>query len=93
MAHNALDAKSVVLELFEKILCRPSSNIKGTDRFDKDLRMAGDDFGMWLVPELETRLGIKPSMQEWNQVETVNDLVKVIERHLQLTLGPFAEGS
>jgi acyl carrier protein len=35
-----------------------------------------------LVPELERRLGIHPSLLEWAQVETVQDLLALAQAHV-----------
>jgi hypothetical protein len=35
---------------------------------------------MWLVPEFNKRLGIKPQRQEW-EIRTVAELLAVVDRH------------
>ena len=46
----------------------------------RDLQVDGDDYGMWLVPELKKRLGIKAQRQEW-EIRTVAELLEVVDRH------------
>ena len=46
----------------------------------RDLKVDGDDYGMWLVRELKKRLGIKPQREEW-EIRTVAELLAVVDRH------------
>ena len=50
----------------------------------RDLQVDGDDYGMWLVPQLKKRLGIKPQRQEW-EIRTVAELLAVVDRHVART--------
>lgn len=75
------DSKSLVYDLLARIGSKPKSTIRDDHRLVQDLRINGDDYGMWLVKELEKRLGIKPSIDEWSRAETVSDILKIVSQH------------
>ncbi len=72
--------RDLVLELLERIAVVPAGGIRPDHDMVRDLQVDGDDYGMWLVPELKKRLGIKPTRQEW-EVRTVAELLAVVDRH------------
>jgi acyl carrier protein len=61
----------------------PPAALKAGDRLLQDLRLDGDDYGMSLVPELERRFGIKPTIAEWESIHTVQDVVDLVRPHAQ----------
>lgn len=75
------DPKSVVYELLAEMTSKPVSYIRDDQRLVKDLRVDGDDYGMWFVKEVEKRLNIKPSIEEWSQVRTVADILSIVRQH------------
>ena len=72
--------RDLVLELLERIATAPAGGIRPDHDLVRDLKVDGDDYGMWLVPELKKRLGIKPTRQEW-EIRTVAELLTVVDRH------------
>ena len=76
MAHP----RDLVYELLQRIAVVPPDGIRPGHHLVRDLHVDGDDYGMWLVPELSKRLGIKPRRQEW-EIGTVAELLAVVDRH------------
>ena len=74
--------EDLVRELLGHLLRIPPESLRPEQRLARDLRLDGDDYGMWLVPELQKRLRIRPSISEWNSVSTVGELVALMERHV-----------
>jgi len=72
--------RDLVLELLERIAVLPAGGIRPDHDLVRDLQVDGDDYGMWLVPELKKRLGIKPTREEW-EIRTVAELLAVVDRH------------
>jgi hypothetical protein len=64
----------------------PPGGIRAEHYLIDDLEMDGDDYGMSLVPELERHFGISPKYKEW-EIETVGQLLEVIDRHVALRGG------
>jgi len=50
----------------------------------EDLGLDGDDFSMWLVPEIEWQFQFRGSTSEWEQVRTVLDVVDMVDRHRRI---------
>jgi hypothetical protein len=69
-----------VLQLLGRIAVIPPGGIRLDHELVRDLHVDGDDYGMWLVPELKKQLGIKPPRQEW-EIRTVAELLAVVDRH------------
>ncbi len=76
--------RDLVYELLQRIAVVPPDGIRPDHHLVRDLHVDGDDYGMWLVPELRKRLGIKPLRQEW-EIGTVAELLAVVDRHAQGT--------
>ena len=74
--------RDLVLELLGRITTVPADGIRPDHELVRDLKVDGDDYGMWLVPELTKRLGIRPPRQEW-QIRTVAELLAVVDRHAE----------
>jgi len=73
--------RDLVYELLQRIaLAVPPDGIRPDHELVRDLHIDGDDYGMWLVPELQKRLAIKPRRQEW-EIGTVAELLDVVDRH------------
>jgi hypothetical protein len=72
--------RDLVYDLLQRIAVVPPDGIRPNHELVRDLHVDGDDYGMWLVPELKKRLGIKPRRQEW-EIRTVADLLDVVHRH------------
>jgi len=70
----------LVLELLQRIAVVPPGGIRPDHELVRDLQVDGDDYGMWLVPQLKKRLGIKPQRREW-EIRTVAELLAVVDRH------------
>jgi hypothetical protein len=47
------------------------------------LQVDRETYTLRLIPELERRLGIHPSADEWGKVETVEDLLTLANAHAQ----------
>jgi hypothetical protein len=77
-----IQPRDLVLELLQRIAVVPPDGIRPEHELVRDLRVDGDDYGMWLVPELKNRLAIKPRRQEW-EIRTVAELLQVVERHAE----------
>ena len=74
--------RDLVYELLQRIAVVPPDGIRPDHELVRDLCVDGDDYGMWLVPELKKRLGIKPRRQEW-EIRTVAELLQVVDRHTE----------
>ena len=74
--------QDVVYELLELIATVPAGGILPTHELVRDLKVDGDDYGMWLVPELKKRLGINATRREW-EIRTVAELLAVAERAVE----------
>jgi acyl carrier protein len=61
----------------------PPGGVQPQHRLVQDLRMDGDDFGMTVVRRLNQHFGIKPKRQEWETIETVADLLTLLDRHVE----------
>ncbi len=79
--------ESVVLEVLEEVLKRPSSSIRAEQELVRDLGMDGDDYSFLFVPRLEQRLGVRPDLRDWNSVRTVADVVLILDRAIQTRVG------
>lgn len=75
------DSAGAVYTLLHEITLRPRGDFRGTVRLGRDLNVSGELRSLWLVPELERRLGIHPSGPEWEKVDTVEDLLMLAETH------------
>ena len=78
---NSTDPAGIVYALLEEITLRPRSDLRGAVRLGEDLKVRGDVYDQRLVPELELRLGIHPSGPEWARVDTVQDLIALVDAH------------
>jgi len=76
------DSAATVYALLEEITLRPRSDLRGAVRLGRDLQVHREAHSLRLVPELERRLGIRPSPLEWGQVETVQDLLALAQAHV-----------
>jgi len=76
------DSAATVYALLEEITLRPRSDLRGTVRLGRDLQVDREAHRLRLVPELERRLGMHPSVLEWDQVETVQDLLALAQAHV-----------
>jgi hypothetical protein len=84
------DSAGAVYALLEEITLRPRSDFRDAVRLGRDLNVHGELYSLWLVPELERRLGIHPSQPEWKEVDTVQDLLILTKAHaLCLPLSPM----
>ena len=72
--------RDLVLRLLERIAVVPAGGILPDHELVRDLRVDGDDYAMWLVPEIKKQLGIKPNRREW-EIRTVAELLAVVDRH------------
>jgi acyl carrier protein len=70
-----------VIETLERILCKPRSTFRLTDRLVDDLRIASDDLSFMFVPELERKLGIRVPVDEWRSVYTGRDACELLKRY------------
>jgi hypothetical protein len=77
----APDSADAVYALLEEITLRPRTDLRGTVRLGRDLQVDRETYSLRLVPELERRLGIHPTPPEWQQVETVQDLLTLAQVH------------
>jgi hypothetical protein len=75
------NSAGAVYTLLEQITLRPRSDLRDGVRLGRDLNIQREVYSLWLVPELERRLGIHPSQPEWAKVDTVQDLVTLAEAH------------
>ncbi|MGH7703858.1 MAG: hypothetical protein ACREMO_12250 [Gemmatimonadales bacterium] len=78
---NPPDPAGTVYTVLEEITLRPRSDLRGEVRLSRDLMVRGDAYELRLVPELERRLGIHPSGPEWATVDTVQDLIALVDAH------------
>ena len=79
----APDSAAAVYALLEEITLRPRTDLRGAVRLGRDLQVEREAYSLRLVPELERRLGIRPSGPEWEKVETVQDLLTLAHAHAQ----------
>jgi len=77
----APDSAAAVYSLLEEITLRPRADLRGTVHLGRDLQVNRETYTLRLVPELERRLGIHPSGPEWQNVETVQDLLTLTHAH------------
>jgi len=82
MGVNISQAHDLVYELLKRIAHVPEGGIRVDHELVQDLHVDGDDYGMWMVPELQRRLGIKPQRREW-EIRTVAELLAVVDRHTE----------
>jgi hypothetical protein len=76
------DAANAVYSLLEEITLRPRADFRGALRLNHDLQVGRESYTLRLIPQLERRLGIQPSLPEWESVATVQDLLTLTEAHL-----------
>ncbi len=74
--------ESVIREFIAQLAAVPAGALRSDQRLVADLKIDGDDYGMWLVPELQKRFSIRPSIAEWESAPTVGELIALVERHL-----------
>ncbi len=71
--------RSAVYDVLAAITLRATSNIHDEDDLIADLAIDSDDLSMWMIPELERRLGHTTSQRDWDHVATVQDVIDVFE--------------
>ncbi|WP_353928946.1 hypothetical protein WJM97_11450 [Okeanomitos corallinicola TIOX110] len=71
-----------VLLILEKILLKPSSNFKLTDRIIQDLKVASDDVSFILIPELENVFNLNIPYEEWEKVLTIQDTINLLTTYV-----------
>ncbi|MBE9217612.1 hypothetical protein [Dolichospermum flos-aquae] len=71
-----------VLLILEKILLKPSSNFKLTDRIIQDLKVASDDVSFILIPELENVFNLNIPYEEWEKVFTIQDTINLLTKYV-----------
>jgi acyl carrier protein len=59
---------------------RATSEIGDDDELVADLSIDGDDLSFEMIPELERRFGRRTNLDDWNDVWTVRDVIRVFER-------------
>lgn len=75
------DPVELVFSLLQEITLRPRSEIRPEQDLQRDLRISGDDLSMWFALELQGRLDIRPTNEEWRAVRTVRDALDLVKRH------------
>jgi hypothetical protein len=74
-------ASVAVYALLEEITLRPRGDLRDGVRLGRDLQVDRETYALRLIPELERRLGIHPTQPEWSRVETVQDLLALVQAH------------
>lgn len=85
------DASSTVYTVLEEITLRPRMDLRGSVRLGRDLQVDRETYTLRLIPALERRLGIRLSRDEWAAVETIQDLLTLVQAHAsraQFTVDP-----
>jgi acyl carrier protein len=73
----------------EKTVSQVIGEIVGTKRkftlsseLIEDLKISSDDLSMYFVPQLERRLSVKVTIDEWSTVRTVSDACNILNRYV-----------
>jgi acyl carrier protein len=74
--------QSKVFDIIQEILCDRRSLLL-SDRLVGDLRIDSDDLSFSLVPDIEQAFSIRVPIEEWGHVYTIEDVVNLVQRHLQ----------
>ena len=77
------EVSSLVYELLEDILVRDKRSIRDDDRLVHDLHIDSDDFSFLFVPKLHEKLDIKTKPDEWQDVFTVDDVIRLCLRYTE----------
>jgi len=74
--------RAVVTALLAEVTGEPAAAIRDDASLVKDLQIDGDDYGMWFVPEVEHKFGLRLHRRDWESVHTVADIVTLIADRL-----------
>lgn len=78
---NATALEQYVLRELAALSGCMASEIRGTDRILKDLKIDSDDFGLDFVERAEAHIGRKLPLKEWETVVTVQDVINLLKRY------------
>jgi hypothetical protein len=69
--YTNVSIEETILEVLERdVLCRPRSTFSLDDHLVYDLKIDSDDISFIFIKELESRFGVYPKSEEWQQVRT-----------------------
>ena len=81
-----MDAEEQITRIITKYSGRAAASIQRSDHLTFDLEIDSDDGSFGLIPEVERIFKIYPPASEWNQVETVQDLLELVHDESQRSL-------
>ena len=76
--YSIVASTAAKLSLMEEPDIRPDPKLLG----DIDIDIDGDDFSFAFVPSLERALRVKTLQEDWDNVETIQDVVHMLQRKL-----------
>jgi acyl carrier protein len=86
--HSDKDIEDAVYSEIEGLIHRPRNTFRLSDDLVLDLKIDSDDLSFLYVPDLEKAFEIKVPVEEWNNVFTGEDTVKLLKRHIQQQQNP-----
>ncbi len=78
MDELTIQVQEVVLSKLAEILARPMDTIALDHSLDDDLHLDPDDFGLWLVPNVQKFLGVRVPNKEWRKISTVRQTCELL---------------
>lgn len=82
------DIEDAVYSEIEGLIHRPRNTFKLSDHLVLDLKIDLDDLSFLYVPDLEKAFEVKVPVEEWNNVATGEDTVKLLKRYIQHEQNP-----
>lgn len=73
----------LIYNIMREQLCINIEKIKSTDELGK-LNVDTDDWSFIFIPAIEEKLRIKPSVEEWGRVGTIEEITQLLVSHLQV---------
>lgn len=75
---TSADVLAGVRAVIRKIMSDSTIQVGPGMRLIQDLGLSSDDLSFLFVPDIERQFGIKPSLEAWRRVYTVEDAVQLI---------------
>lgn len=67
-----------IVDTVAEVTGEAKERIAPTSLLVKDLAVDGDDFSLWLVPEIEWRFQITAPRCDWERIETVAQIIDLV---------------
>jgi acyl carrier protein len=77
------ELRELIYNVMREELCINVEGIKLTDELAK-LNVDTDDWSFIFIPAIEEKFGVKPSLEEWEQVGTIEEIIQLLSNYLKI---------